>query len=149
MKRVDLGSGAEPNSLMLEVEPLRGVLYDPDRAGPLDRLLAPPYDVISPAEREVLAARSPHSIVHLILPAGEGDARYAAAAGMYREWFASGILHRDTQPAVYRYQQSYTAEGRSFTGPGSSPGCGCGDSQSVWSCRTSARCRRPRRIGSS
>ena len=103
---------------MLEVEPLRGVLYDPDRAGPLDRLLAPPYDVISPAEREALAARSPHSIVHLILPAGEGDARYAAAAALYREWFASGILRRDTQPAIYRYQQSYTAEGRSFTRTG-------------------------------
>src|SRR5438128_7663421 len=101
----------------LEIGPLRGVLYDA-KAGPLSQLLAPPYDVISPAEREALAARSPHSIVHLILPAGEGDARYAAAAALYREWFASGILRRDTQPAIYRYQQSYTAEGRGFTRTG-------------------------------
>ena len=35
----------------LEIGPLRGVLYDA-KAGPLSQLLAPAYDVISPAARE-------------------------------------------------------------------------------------------------
>ena len=58
---------------MAEIAPFRGVLYDTARAGPLDRLIAPPYDVISPAERNELASRSPHNFVRLILPEGEGE----------------------------------------------------------------------------
>jgi uncharacterized protein (DUF1015 family) len=102
----------------LEIAPLRGVLYDGAKAGPLDRLLAPPYDVISPADRESLEALSPHNVVRLILPKGEGDDRYANAARLYREWLGSGALRRDERPAFYRYQQVFTAEGRSYTRTG-------------------------------
>src|SRR5205814_1518379 len=42
---------------MAEIIPFRGVLYDPARAGPVDRLIAPPYDVISPAERTLSGPR--------------------------------------------------------------------------------------------
>jgi uncharacterized protein (DUF1015 family) len=94
------------------------VLYDPARAGPLERLLAPPYDVVSPAQREALAALSPHGIVHVDLPAGDGDERYARAAERYRGWLAAGVLRRDAQPAIYRYQQTFEAEGRSWTRTG-------------------------------
>jgi len=102
----------------LTVAPLRGVLFDTAKAGPLDTLLAPPYDAISPAEREALYAQSPHNAVRLILPEGEGDARYSNAARAYRDWLASGVLRRDAVPAFYRYQQIFTAEGRSFTRTG-------------------------------
>ena len=41
---------------MTEVVPTRGLLYDPARAGPLDALVAPPYDVVSETERSALAS---------------------------------------------------------------------------------------------
>src|SRR5258708_33906779 len=94
-------ASAEP---LAEIASLRGVLYDPARAGPLERVLAPPYDVISPAEREALAALSPYGIVHLILPAGEGNEKYAAAARRSGEGRAAGSQRRDDRPAVYRHQ---------------------------------------------
>jgi len=56
-----------------EVKPFRAVRYG-EGAGPLDTLVAPPYDVISPAQREQLAARNPHNVVPLTLPAEEGEA---------------------------------------------------------------------------
>ncbi len=102
----------------LEIAPLRGVLYDGGKAGPFDRLLAPPYDVISPADWQVLAGLSPHNVVRLILPQGEGDAKYANAAQLYRQWLGDGTLRRDGEPALYRYQQIFTAEGRSYTRTG-------------------------------
>jgi uncharacterized protein (DUF1015 family) len=105
-------------SASLEIAPLRGVLFDTAKAGPLDALLAPPYDAISAAEREALLARSPHNAVRLILPEGEGDARYQNAARIYRGWLSSGALRRDETPALYRYQQLFTAEGRSYTRTG-------------------------------
>jgi uncharacterized protein (DUF1015 family) len=101
-----------------EILPFRGVLYDPARAGPIDRLIAPPYDVISEAERSALASKSPHNFVRLILPEGEGDEKYARAANLLADWQREGVLRRDEKPALYRYHQRFSALGREFTRKG-------------------------------
>jgi uncharacterized protein (DUF1015 family) len=103
---------------MAEIAAFRGILYDPAHAGPAERLLAPPYDVISPAEREALAALSPHNTVRLILPDGDGDEKYARAAAELRAWLDAGVLRRDERPALYRYHQTFTADGRTATRKG-------------------------------
>jgi len=101
------------------IKPFRGVRYNLDKAGGLEELIAPPYDVISKKEREALARRSPYNITHLILPEekpGDDDRKnkYARAADTWRKWLAQGILARDPRPAIYRYLISFqmkTAEG--------------------------------------
>lgn len=78
----------------------------------LSDLIAPPYDVIAPAEREELAARDRCNIVHLILPEGLPDG-YAAAGTVLARWRAEGVLRRDAQPCVYVLQQEFvTPDGR-------------------------------------
>ncbi|OGU09631.1 MAG: hypothetical protein A2W29_08535 [Gemmatimonadetes bacterium RBG_16_66_8] len=72
----------------------------------LDRLLAPPYDVIAEQERAALAARDKHNIVHLILPEGDGD-RYRNAATTLDGWRQRGILVADPAPATYVVQQQF------------------------------------------
>jgi uncharacterized protein (DUF1015 family) len=84
-----------------QVKPFRALRYGP-AAGPLDRLVAPPYDVIGPREREELRSRSPHNIVHLTLPESEEDAVRELAA-----WRRDGILVRDGEPAAWALSQSY------------------------------------------
>lgn len=101
---------------MAEIAPFRGILYTP-KAGHPSRLLAPPYDVISPTEREQLASLDPHNCVHLILPAADagdtvGDSRYPRAASLYQSWLAEGALQRDAQPAIYRYHQAFDVYGQ-------------------------------------
>jgi uncharacterized protein (DUF1015 family) len=103
---------------MAEILPFRGVLYDPSRAGPIENLIAPPYDVISPSERSSLATLSPYNFVRLILPDGEGDEKYARAANLLAEWQREGILRRDEKPALYRYHQIFSALGQSYTRKG-------------------------------
>jgi len=103
---------------MAEVVPLRGLLYDSARAGPLDALIAPPYDVVSPSERAALAAKSPWNIVRLDLPEGDGDRKYAKAARELRSWIGQGILRRDMAPALYRYHQTFSVEEREHTRKG-------------------------------
>ena len=49
------------------LRPLRALRYDPAKVDLAD-VVAPPYDVISEADREVLRARSDFSVVNLILP---------------------------------------------------------------------------------
>ncbi|MFL5309695.1 MAG: DUF1015 family protein, partial [Myxococcales bacterium] len=103
---------------MAEIAPFRAVLYDPARAGPLDRLLAPPYDVVSAAERDRLRAKSPHNFVRVDLPDGEGEAKYANAARELSRWLEGGILRRDERPALYRYHQRFAVGGNEFTRKG-------------------------------
>jgi uncharacterized protein (DUF1015 family) len=102
---------------MAEIAPLTPLRYDLSRLkGGLGPVVAPPYDVISPSQRAELAARHPHNVVRLILPEGEGDAKYAHAADILARWRAEGVLVRDDEPAFYRYDQSFRAPGQS-TGP--------------------------------
>jgi uncharacterized protein (DUF1015 family) len=86
---------------MAVVKPFRALRYDVATAGPLDSLVAPPYDVISPEQREKLQARSPHNVVHLTLP----DSEERAAAELER-WRAEGVL-REEPPAVWALSQAY------------------------------------------
>jgi uncharacterized protein (DUF1015 family) len=90
---------------MAEVLPFRGLLYD-TKAGRADDLVAPPYDVVSPADRAELEARSPYNIVRIDLPQGED--KYAKAARELRRWVEQGILRRDAAPALYRYHQVFS-----------------------------------------
>jgi uncharacterized protein (DUF1015 family) len=95
---------------MADIAPLTPLRYDLGALA-LANLVAPPYDVISPKEREELAARDPHNVVRLILPEGEGDTKYAHAAQLLADWVGSGVLVRDTEPAFYRYDQSFLPPG--------------------------------------
>ena len=83
--------------------PFRGERYRAsDR---LSALIAPPYDVIDPAQRARLAALDEHNIVHLMLPEAPpdwtGGNRYDWAAQQLAAWRRSGVLVRDAEPAVY------------------------------------------------
>src|SRR6266850_4584429 len=51
-----------------EVRAFRAVRYDERAAGPLSDLICPPYDVISPTQREELLARSERNFVRVELP---------------------------------------------------------------------------------
>jgi uncharacterized protein (DUF1015 family) len=102
---------------MAEIAPFRGILYTA-KAGAPAQLLAPPYDVISTEERARLAALDPHNCVRLILPDGDGDEKYANAARALNQWLSEGVMARDAVPALYRYHQTFTAEGRTATRKG-------------------------------
>ena len=91
---------------MAVVSPFRALRYDPARVGDLAPVVAPPYDVISPAQQEALYARSPYNVVRLILP--REAARAEAAAATLRDWMASGVLARDREPALYFYSQEFS-----------------------------------------
>jgi uncharacterized protein (DUF1015 family) len=86
---------------MAEVKPFRAVRYG-DRAGPLEALVAPPYDVISPEQRDELRARSPHNVVHLTLPDDEVE-----AGRLWTDWRSEGVLSGDDELAFWWLSQDY------------------------------------------
>src|SRR5215467_11769900 len=91
---------------MAEIALIRAFHYDPEKVS-ISKVLAPPYDVISEADRKKLEEQDPYNCVRLILPQGEGDDKYDSAARELRTWTRDGILKRDVRPAIYRYTQTF------------------------------------------
>ena len=89
---------------MPEVQPIRTLRYDPEVAGPLEDLIAPPYDVIDDELRAELAGRSAHNVVEVDLPES-----YEGAAEKLAQWERSGVLVREDEPAIWVLRQDYTA----------------------------------------
>src|SRR5215470_17831628 len=87
---------------MADIRPFRALRYDEGKAGSLDTLVAPPYDVISEDERREYLARSPYNVVHLTLPDSEEE-----AARDLREWGDAGVLVRAEEPVFWALSQSY------------------------------------------
>jgi uncharacterized protein (DUF1015 family) len=73
-------------------------------AGPLEDLIAPPYDVIDDELRAELVARSPHNVVEIDLPES-----YDGAAETLAEWRERGVLTQEDEPAIWVLRQDYTA----------------------------------------
>ena len=87
---------------MPPIRPFPALRYDPSVAGDLADVVAPPYDVISDAQRLGYLARSPYNVVRLTLPDSPQDAARDLAA-----WRSDGVLREE--PSRYWWvAQDYT-----------------------------------------
>ncbi len=94
---------------MPRFEPFPALRYSPSES--LDRVSAPPYDVISERDVDALLARDPHNIVAIDVPRDvDGPHRYELAAARLREWVASGVLISDDRPSFTLYRMSFVDE---------------------------------------
>ena len=87
---------------MALIRPFRAVRYDEATAGPLETLVAPPYDVLDDAARAELLARNAYNVVNLTLPESEEQ-----AARAWRDWQERGVLVRDEAPSSWALVQDY------------------------------------------
>ncbi|MGA1862415.1 DUF1015 domain-containing protein [Deferribacter thermophilus] len=95
------------------VKPFKGVRYNLEKTL-LKQVIAPPYDVISNEQKEVLKLRSPYNVVNLILP----DGNYEEAAKKYNDWKKEKILIKDPEPVFYLYEQEYEYDGKKYVRTG-------------------------------
>jgi uncharacterized protein (DUF1015 family) len=93
---------------MPRIAAFRALRFDQGRLPNLAQVIAPPYDVISSEKRAELEAQHSRNIVHLDLPRGEGDDKYANARRLLDQWMAEGSLREDAEPAIYRYEQIFS-----------------------------------------
>lgn len=102
---------------MAEIQPFRGVLYNPHRLRIAD-VLTQPYDKITPAMQAAYEERSPFNLIRIELgrdlPGDSADTnKYTRAAALYRQWLADGVLQQAPQPALYWLEQQFVAPGQS------------------------------------
>jgi len=134
---------------MARVRPFAGFRYA-TTSRDITPLTAPPYDVISPAQREQFLARDEHNVVALELPAGSLDPsepgnRYETGAATWNAWREGGVLTADPAPAIYVLEQHFKHAGAPVRRRAFIAEVGLEPFSAEWCCRTSARCPRPRR----
>lgn len=99
---------------MTSIRPFRALRYArPD----LTSVLVPPYDVISPEERQRYWSGDPHHAIRLELtrdPGDEAATDYSEVAETLAAWQSEGALARDAEPAIYGL-------GERFAGPDGTP----------------------------
>ena len=95
---------------MAEVQPLKTLRYEQSVVGPLEGVIAPPYDVIDAELRAELVARSPYNVVEIDLPvADDGGDRYLHAETLLDHWRTQGALVQEDEPAFWALDQEYAA----------------------------------------
>jgi len=83
---------------MPEIMPFKAYYYNTQKGIELEKVLAPPHDVISPTERITFQQKSPYNIVHLILPDS-----YPMAAQMLNDFIKNEIVIQRKSPEFYLY----------------------------------------------
>lgn len=92
---------------MPRFEPFTALRYAPDLD--LDRVAAPPYDVLDDRDISRLRSLDPRNIVHVDVPLeSDGPNRYHAAAELLSRWVDDGVMVADPSPSFTLYRMSFT-----------------------------------------
>lgn len=105
---------------MAEIAPFKGIRYDEAVVGELEKVVSPPYDIISPEDRVYYHQLHPNNFVRLILGEeresdDECNNRFTRSREFLNKWLEEGVLKQDQEPAIYIYQQQFVRDGQSKT----------------------------------
>ena len=96
---------------MATIKGFRGMRYNLEKAGEISKLCCPPYDIISEEQRLEYISENEYNIIRLELPK-EGENPYANAKDILEMWKSKGILVSEDKPAIYIYEEEFTAYGK-------------------------------------
>ncbi len=101
---------------MTEIRPFRAVHYNQDKIKDLNRVMCPPYDVISEKQQDFYYSQSEWNFIRVMLakekPSDSKDNnRYTRSKHEYDKWIQDKILVQDDQPCIYFYRQEYKVLG--------------------------------------
>jgi len=103
----------------VRIQAVAGYRFHGGMGRDVSRVVAPPYDQISPEMQAELYALSAWNIVRVTYPREEpGADKYATARQTLLAWLADGVWAREAARAIYPYQQTYTVRGRPVTRTG-------------------------------
>jgi len=106
-------------SAMVIIKPFRGARYNKEKIHDLQKVVSPPYDVISEQEKRDYLNSSPYNIIRLILPDPDGENdKYSSARNLLNNWLESDIISRENEPSIYIYQQIFSINGDDITRTG-------------------------------
>jgi len=94
---------------MAEIRPFKAMRFT-EKAGSIESLTCPPYDIISEAQRQTYLQSNPCNIIRLELPK-DGVDPYGTAGETLKKWMENGTLAIDDKPAIYVYEIGFSVDG--------------------------------------
>ena len=94
---------------MPEIIPFRGLTYSAAKVRDATKVVAPPYDVISPDQQNELYDRSPYNIARVDFSRDPNP--YESVPPLFQQWQRDGALVAEDSPAIYYVSQKYELPG--------------------------------------
>jgi len=98
---------------MATIKPFKALRFT-EKAGGIDTLVCPPYDIISEEQRLSYIAANENNVIRLELPKDGADV-YAQAGDVLKKWTDDGILKCDGEDALYIYEIIFKNKGESIS----------------------------------
>jgi len=100
---------------MVEIIPFKGITYNHKKIDEFDKLMSPPYDIISEKMQTELYDKHPQNFVRLILGKQEPDDtkidnRYTRAKELLNQWIKDEIFVETEKPSIFPYKIEYTID---------------------------------------
>jgi len=104
---------------VMEIKPFKAFRFNKAVVGDVCKCIAPPYDVISPAQQSQLYKKSKYNIIRITKgkPTPSDDSRsnpYTRAAQYLNTWLEEGALKQDSTESIYAYIQDFELAGAQF-----------------------------------
>ncbi|MHB1606828.1 MAG: DUF1015 domain-containing protein [Leptospirales bacterium] len=98
---------------MAELIPFQGLVYHEKLKDKMDRLTAPPYDIISKEAQKGFYEMDPNNVIRMELPIPPvsetpSNNRYTEARRELDRMRSEGVLVLDGKPAIYPYSMTYS-----------------------------------------
>ena len=103
---------------MAKIKPFRGYRYNTEKAGMLEDLVTPPYDVINENAEKAYISRNRYNIIRLDITknkpnvSGADSNRYLEPELLLNEWVKKNILIQDHEESIYCYDIDYSLPGK-------------------------------------
>jgi uncharacterized protein (DUF1015 family) len=103
----------------MQVKAFKAFRFDETTVGDVGSCIAPPYDVISPAQQQQFYEKNEYNIVRIIkgreTPTDDDkNNKYTRAAAYLEAWVQKGILKQDQAETIYAYVQDFQVAGKNY-----------------------------------
>jgi len=97
---------------MVEIIPFKGIIYNHKKIDKFEKLMSPPYDIISEEMQTELYEKDPYNFVRLILGKqktddNETNNRYTRSRDLLNQMFKESILVETDNPSIFPYKIEY------------------------------------------
>lgn len=96
---------------MARIAPFNGLRFT-EKAGDMNKLVCPPYDIISDEQRAKFIETNEYNIIRLELPKGENP--YDEAGKTLKNWLDNEILKTDDKAGIYVYEMQFTSDSKPY-----------------------------------
>jgi len=97
---------------MIKIQPFQPYVFNEKKIPDLSKVIAPPYDIITSEERQIISERSKYNFINLTLPEIYNPHKgmsefYKKASTLWKSWKKNDIVIQSDSPRVYCLKETY------------------------------------------